>query len=77
MFKDKAKRVTVGEVQVETILDLLRFLPRRLLEAIVKEYELQPSDRSKDAMIYAIAENRKAVFRTLKFTLSYADRKSE
>jgi hypothetical protein len=77
MFRDRVKRVSVSDVQPETVLDLLRFLPRRLLESIVKEYGLTPVNKSKDAMIFIIAEHRKTIFKTLKFTLSYADRNND
>jgi len=74
MFRDRTKRVDVSEVQLETVMDLLHFLPTRLLQAIVVEYKLEPQGRSKDAMILVITEHRKTIFRSLKFTLSYANR---
>lgn len=77
MFKDRTKRVDLNDVQMETILDLLKFLPRRLLEAIVIEWNLKPVDDSKAGMILVITENRKQIFISLKFTLSYVKRKSD
>lgn len=77
MFRDRIKRVEVSDVQPETVLDLLRFLPSRLLKEIVKEYGLTPVNSTKDALIFVIAEHRKQIFKTIKFTLSYAKRDTD
>lgn len=74
MLSARTKRVSVCELEAATVMDLLNGLPKRLLSAVVKEYGLRTVDDSKSAMVLAIAEHRKIVFKELKFSLSYAKR---
>ncbi len=57
--------------QPETIMDLLSKLPLKLLQQIVKDYGLNPFNDTKDAIVFEITENRKKIFRSVKYTLSY------
>ena len=71
---DRVKRVMISEVDSATVMDLLNQLPKRLLVEIVKNFKLMPLDDSKAALALVITENRKTIFRSLKFTLSYVKR---
>jgi hypothetical protein len=74
MLKERNKRLLIVELDPETVLNLLMQLPKRLLEGIVKHYELQPTGKSKYDLAMAITEYRKTIFRSLKYSFSYVDR---
>jgi molybdopterin synthase catalytic subunit len=74
MLTDRNKRVLICELEPETVLDLLKQLPKRLLQEIVMEFKLMPVDDSKAALVLVVTEHRKEIFKSLKFTLSYAKR---